>query len=422
MQSMRKFWNRTKDKELNKKRVLMVMSTLNTGGAQRIFSNMMMEFPEDYQVDILLNDTENIVYPYKGTIIDLGLKPQSDKTKISYQMKVFLRRLRMLWKLKRQNHYDVCISALTSANVVNALTGCKGCKSILTVHSFMSKDSLSGLKKILQIAAIRLLYNWADIIAVVSESARRDLIRNFGVKEEKTITIYNGYPVREIVKAGQEALTEAEKRKCTVSAPKLVTAGRLTDPKGHWHLIRAMSRVKQQIPDSKLFILGDGELKDYLERLIRDYALEENVFLMGFMKNPYKIMANCDCFVLPSLYEGFPNVLVEAMALGLPCVSADFDSGAREILAPRTPISDKVKSGFQKVEYGILCPVCDGKMREAKEPLTAEEKDLADTLIEMFADPAVREAYGQKGKKRAQDLSIEKVIDTWKKLIEDPEA
>lgn len=419
---MRKFWNRVKDSDLSKKKVLMVTSTLNTGGAQRIFSNMMMEFPAEYQVDILLNDAENIVYPYKGTIIDLGLKPQSDKTKISYQIQVFWKRFRKLRQLKRQNHYAACISALTSANAVNALTGCNGCRSILTVHSFMSKDSLSGLKKILQIIAIRLLYNRADVIVAVSESARRDLIRNFGIKEEKTITIYNGYPVKEIVKAGQETLTETEKIRCKGDAPKLVTAGRLSTPKGQWHLIRAMSRIKHQIPDSRLFILGDGELRDYLERLIRDYALEKNVFLMGFQDNPYKIMANCDCFVLSSLYEGFPNVLVEALTLGLPCVSADFDSGAREILAPGTPISDKVKEGFQRMEYGILCPVCDGKMREADEPLTAEEKDLADAVIEMFTHPAVRGAYGLKGKKRVQDLSMEKVINVWTELIESREA
>lgn len=403
-------------------KILMVISTLNTGGAQKVFSNMIMSFPQNYQVDILLNDAENIVYPYKGNIIDLGLEPQTDKTEIFYQIKVFWRRFWKLRKLKRRNHYAACISALTSANTVNALTRCKECRSILTVHSFMSKDSLPGLKKKLQAVVIRLLYNCADNIVVVSESARRDLVRNFGVKDEKTITIYNGYPIQEIVKAGQRELTKKEKMSFATSEPKLVTAGRLSTPKGQWHLIRAMSQVRKQIPDIKLFILGDGELKNYLSQLIQDYGLEKNVFLMGFQDNPYKLMAGCDCFVLPSLYEGFPNVLVEALALGLPCVAADFDSGAREILAPGTPISDKVKKDFQMVEYGILCPVCDGRRRGAEEPLTEEEKYLADAVIEIFINQNVRERYRKKGKERADELSIERIIGVWTKLIENPEA
>lgn len=90
-----------------------------------------------------------------------------------------------------------------------------------------------------------------------------------------------------------------------------MTAGRLVDQKGQWHLIRAFSRVINKLPDAKLLILGQGGNKDYLERLIKDYKLEDSIKLLGYKSNPYIYMVRSDIFAFSSVYEGLGNILVE---------------------------------------------------------------------------------------------------------------
>ncbi len=105
-----------------------------------------------------------------------------------------------------------------------------------------------------------------------------------------------------------------------------VTAGRLSPEKDHARLIRAFDLVHRDNPNTRLLIMGAGPLRQDLERLVVDLGLVTAVTLPGRMANPYAVMANSDCFVLSSNYEGQPMVLLEAMVLGLPIVTTDFAS------------------------------------------------------------------------------------------------
>ena len=130
-------------------KILLLISTLNTGGAQRAFANMSLAFPKEYEIDFMLNDAEEISYEYRGNIIDLGLKPQKDKTNLFYQAKVWMKRYRELKRRKGSGEYVACISALTSANAVNVLTNTKKCKSIISVRNFSSQEKLTGVNGII---------------------------------------------------------------------------------------------------------------------------------------------------------------------------------------------------------------------------------------------------------------------------------
>lgn len=100
---------------------------------------------------------------------------------------------------------------------------------------------------------------------------------------------------------------------------------------------------------------------EMLEEMTKDYGLENDIFLMGVVKNPYAVSRNCDVFVFPSMYEGMPNALVENMVCGLPVIATDFRSGAREILAPGTDYSFQNSENIEMAEYGIIVPVCSGE-------------------------------------------------------------
>lgn len=392
---------------LKKKRVLFVISTLNTGGAQRAFANLSMGLPENYECDFLLNDTEDISYPHKGNLLSLGLKAQKDKTRLWYQFKVLWKRLFVLRKLKKSGEYFCCISGLTSANVVNVLTRCKKCRTIISIRIFTSKDRLKGVKGIISTVAIKTFYNRADAITTVSESAKLDLIKNYGIKKEKIVTIYNGYDIEKIQYAAQEELSDKEKEWFTEGNRIIVTMGRLTHQKGQQYLIKAMKTIHRKLPTAKLLILGEGELERFLREQADKEGIQNTIIFGGFVKNPYHILSRCELFVLPSLYEGFPNALVEAMCCGLPVISTDCDSGAREILAPGTDISKKVKHGLERAEYGILCPA-------------SNSEELENAILSMLTDNIGKaSSYESQSLKCANRFRIDNILANWLSVIEE---
>ena len=401
------------------KRVLFVISSLDTGGAQRALSNIVTNFSDEYEIDILLNDKEHIVYPYRGTILDLGLKIPENRESLVYQLKVFIKRWFVLSKLKKSKKYQACISFLDSANVANILTGKKYCKTIISVRVHLSKSQSSPIYRYIIKPLVKLFYNKADVIVPVAKGVAQDLIDNYGMKPEKIKTIYNGYNLEKIKEAANKENVQCALRRDDDSF-YLVTVGRLVHQKAQWHLIRALKQVKEKYPNCKLVILGEGNLENYLKELTVECDLEDNVIFGGYIDNPYAVMEKCDVFVLPSLYEGFPNVLAEAMCCELPCIACDFESGAREILAPQTDVNYQNMSEIEHGEYGILIPVCDETEYDAAAELTKEEIILAQAIMLMMQNEDLRNDYKKKAFVRAQQLSINSAVEQWIDAIQSP--
>jgi glycosyltransferase involved in cell wall biosynthesis len=399
------------------KKLIFIVSTFNNGGAQKIVSNIVMRLPEEYEALILLNDTENVVYPYKGKLMSLGFPAQADKLNLWYQLRVLLRRIRVLRKLKETGEYTAAISFLDSANIANILSGTKKCRTILSVHNNLTEAATSWKYKYIVNPVIRPLYKRADRVIAVSKGIEYDLIHNLKLCPDNIETIYNGHDIEQIRRQGQEPLT-AEEQQYFTGGPVIGTMGRLNYQKAQWHLIRALTEVKRTFPDIRLIIMGEGELENYLKGLAKELGLQEQVIFTGFRNNPFRVLGRCDAMVLPSCYEGFPNALIEALALGLPCISTDFHSGAREILDPGLPIEELEKTRIRKVKYGILTPVCDGTKYDAKTPLTKEERLLADAIVLLLSDKALQNEYRQKAPEAVSQLDSETMVHKWLKAIE----
>ncbi len=195
-----------------------------------------------------------------------------------------------------------------------------------------------------------------------------------------------------------------------------------------WYLLRVFKALKEKHKDLKLVILGEGDLKDYLVGLSEGLGLKTyvwdtdelsesfDVYFLGFQKNPFKFIARSKLFVFPSLWEGFPNALVEAMACGVPVISSDCKSGPREILAPNTDFNHQTQKP-EFAEYGVLMPVFEIKYKTAKEPLEEREIMWVETIDKLLEDEILRKNYSEKAKQRAEDFTIEKVVQEWKEVL-----
>ncbi len=176
----------------------------------------------------------------------------------------------------------------------------------------------------------RILYPKCDEIIAVSKGVAEDVSKITKIPIEKINVIPNPVVDERLFEMAKEKVED--KWFLVKKGPLILGIGRLTEQKDFETAIKAIKVLKEKGIFPRYAILGEGPKRSRLERLIKELGLEENVKLAGFKKNPYKYLSKADLFLLSSKWEGSPNVLVEAMALGIPVVSTDCPSGPREIL------------------------------------------------------------------------------------------
>lgn len=206
-------------------------------------------------------------------------------------------------------------------------------------------EGRSGLARWLRLAPMRLYYRHVDRVVAVSEGVAADTARLTGLAAARISVVRN--PVVTPHLAELAAAPAPHAWLTDGGDPVILGAGRLTEQKDFVTLLRAFARVNATRP-ARLAILGEGRLRAMLENLATELGVRERVLLPGFDANPYTWMAHARLFVLSSAWEGSPNVLTEALALGVPVVATDCPSGPREVLAagrfgPLAPVGDDAR-------------------------------------------------------------------------------
>jgi glycosyltransferase involved in cell wall biosynthesis len=258
-----------------------------------------------------------------------------------------LQALPALARYLRRERPQAIISSLPHLNLASILTrGWTGVKSglILVEHSDLALSSAHGVRRWERFfpAAMHLLYPFADAVVAVSAGVADGLVKSAGLQRQKITVIHNP-----IVSPDVAARAEAPLDHPWFAAgqpPVVVAAGRLTVAKDYPTLLRAFALLRTK-RSARLLILGEGELRCELEALASDLGITDDVEFAGFDPNPFCFMKRCGVFVLSSSWEGFGNVLVEALACGTQVVSTDCPSGPAEIL--------------ENGKYGRLTPVGD---------------------------------------------------------------
>lgn len=389
-----------------KNNIMFVVPTLVGGGAEKTVANLSKYLEPYFNVNIVVIEDTPQKYSHGGNLI--VLKKQDEKGAIG-KITARLKRAKELRRIKKDLDIKCAISFLFQADLLNILSK----RSEKCIMSVRNKDSVL-LEKAVYKKIMKYCLEKCNLVVSISEQVKEDLVDNFGVDRKKVITIYNPSLVEEFKSDDAHVREDVFGKKFT-----FINVARLTEQKGQWHLIRAFRKVVEDFPDAKLLILGTGELKDYLQKLIEDLNLSENVTLLGFVDNPYDYLKRSDAFVFSSLFEGLGNSILEAMACGLPVISTDCDYGPREILEPNSWVDGKTMKHYKKAEYGVLCPVFDGSRYGAEELLTEAEKSYAEAMLEISKEPKVAEHYSKMSKIRIADFNINKIVKKWKEVIND---
>ena len=169
----------------------------------------------------------------------------------------------------------------------------------------------------------------ADLIIATSQGVAHDLTGSFGIDPNGIQVIANPVDLDRVRAAAAEPIDEAVLPRG--DGPLIVAAGRLADAKNYPLMIDAIAELRRQMP-VRLCILGQGELEPSLRQLIDSKQLKDAISLAGFQSNPWKYIARADAFLLTSRYEGFGNVLIEAMACGVPVIATP-SAGTRDIIS-----------------------------------------------------------------------------------------
>ncbi|TLD80667.1 glycosyltransferase [Helicobacter sp. MIT 11-5569] len=336
-------------------RINILLYSLGAGGAERITSLLLDAMQKDCEIQlVLLEDICNYPIPKGIKKVILGTN-STQESGIKKLLKLPFLALKYKKLLK---NCDVSLSLMTRPNYINILASllCKSKKPRILISErshpslqYGYKNLSSKINKIL----IAFLYNKADKISANAPQNLQDLVQNFHISPNKTTLLLNFFNLDKIRAQSQEDsdLSKQILKHKAQGKYIFVSIGRLDNGKNHRLLIEAMKNFKEK---ASLFIIGGGELESTLKAQIHILNLESCVFLLGKSKKPYAPLSQADCFLFASNHEGFPNVLVESLALNVPIITTN--CAPKEILAPKGEFLDSKKQ-CELAQGGIIIPL-----------------------------------------------------------------
>jgi glycosyltransferase involved in cell wall biosynthesis len=369
-------------------KLLVIIHSLKGGGAERVVINLLKGLDRD-KFSITLGLYERVFdFPLPNNIEVEILNIRAGKNIFTLGTG-FIRKIIRLSGIMRKAGPDIVFSLLSSTNVTvilaKLLSGIR-CKLIISEHTHPSvnldNERFGWITKLF----MRYVYPYSDTIIAVSGGIKRDLMKNFNLSDNKIALIYNPVDLREIQMLSRETVDHPWFHD---NIPVIISAGRLTKQKGYPYLIKAFSLARRSL-SCRLMILGEGKDKERLIAMTRELGIARDVEFLGFRENPFRYMAKASLFVLSSLYEGFGNVIVEAMALGLPVISTDCPSGPSEII--------------HDGKNGLLVPVQD-------------EQALAMAITEVLTNKALRERLAIEAKRKSEVFALEKIMKDYGRVF-----
>lgn len=380
-----------------KKKIALFTNYLSFGGTERVISLLCNELTKYYNVNLIIIYNNNIEFSIHKDVNIVVLTKESFNQKQTLLSKVFLffRALTNYRKALKNNNINTAISFLVLPNLINSYAKIlnKNLKTIVSERCYPSMMYASSTFKLLSFRFIvRYFYNRNDLLFSNSIHINQDLMQNFGLSIN-TKVIYNPIEL-------SNRVNDFENYNDTSEDFKVISVGRLAKQKNHQGTIESFKNLPLKI---NLEIYGNGPLEKQLKLLTKNLKLEERIHFEGSVKNVLDYLTKGHCLVLFSNTEGFPNVILEAMSVGLPVISSNCMSGPLEILNENLLVNIE-KGNFYKAKYGILVNVND-------------IKGLSNAIQFLQSNKDVREQYKKSGLERVKEYEVKKIGREMKKLI-----
>ncbi len=354
------------DEKNDSKKITFIAGSMGKGGAERVISILANTYAEiGWNVDIilLLNNTCDYDLNERVNLISMC---SGNKRRTMYLGKWIYQIRRYIF----DENPDNIISFIARINIIT-LASCIGInkKILISERSNPNKDGRSIIVKY----ATLLLYPKADKIVFQTKAAQ------------------SCFPLKIIDKSEIIANPISIKKEISeVSEKKLVSVGRLRPEKNHEMLINSFSKVILEYPDYKLYIYGEGSLRENLIKQITELGLLNSVFLPGNVNDIHSKISDAEIFILPSNHEGLSNALLEAMMMGLPCITTNYQ-GASEVI--------------QNNVNGILVDI-------------GSEEQLTNSIIVLLKNKLQASLLGENGKKSVELMKQDQIIPIWRNAIE----
>ena len=349
-------------------KITFVIASLNAGGAEHVVANLANAFVKQND-DIHIILLKDIRYYYLNESITVHIVSE-EKKGINY----LLGSAKKIRKILQVINPDVVVSFLTEVNIISILSSIKAPWKL--VVSERNNPIIMPKKKAYRVLR-KLLYPICNAFVFQTNQAR-DYFSNSIRKRSRVI--HN--PVNPV------AVCHVPE---TENAFEIVSVGRLEEQKNFELLIESFSKFHDIYSDSKLTIYGEGSLRNKLEKMIDALSLSNAVSLPGNQKNVIDLIVDKSIFVLSSNYEGMPNALMEAMSVGLPCISTDCPIGGAQEL-----IQDHVN--------GLLVPVGDSEK-------------LMQALLELYNNFELRKKLGYEARKISHSHSSDEIANVWRQWL-----
>ncbi|HBO70209.1 MAG TPA: hypothetical protein DD658_08815 [Deltaproteobacteria bacterium] len=368
---------------MERKKVFFVLHYLAGGGTERVVVRIL------HSLDRARFHPFLVVFQKKGVF--LSELPQDVQV---FDLDRYGSGGRFVWiyrfaKLIRKENPDMLFSFLWFVNLVAIVARFLSrvrCRLVVSERVSIDGAREGYLEDMLRRAGIFLLYSSADRIVPNSVWMGKQLVDRFGIPPRKVVAIPNPVDIDRIEARAREAKPVIAEES---TMPLVIGMGRLTPQKGFDLLIRSMTFSRFPF---RLVLIGEGEDQDRLQALSLKLGVTDRVVFTGFQTNPYPSLARAAVFALSSRFEGFPNALVEAMTLGIPCVSTRCPTGPEEI------ITDGVD--------GLLVPVEDSRA-------------LAGAIDRLLSDEKLRKKIGLAGRERVREFDVPRIMRRFESLIEE---
>ncbi len=370
-------------------KVLFINKNLSLGGGEKLIVNLAKEAKKNHhQFDIAI--FENVI---ELNVEGLEIIKLSPIRKIPKFLRIFFAPYFLFKLLYITGSYDYILSFERYPAYFNVLIS-----KILQKKSiiYLQNSPYYSFRQIYTNKFIRwfhsklhrLIFKSSYLIICVGQGIRKEIVKDFGLDQDKVVVLPPSINPRQIDSLLKSSLIDEDK-KLFEENKIIISIGRLHSQKNFSLLIKSFFNIQKKIKNARLVIIGEGEERKKIEDLIVKLRLQNKVFLLGQIPNPFPYLVKAQVFVLSSKFEGFPHVLLEALYCQVPIVSLNYPYGPKEILAP---------------DYGLLV---DTKNKGL-------DKTLAKHIITILENAYLRKDLIKNSRKRALDFTINK---TYGKLV-----